>query len=80
MVCRGQSEKSGLLRVVRGEGGLVLDREHSMAGRGAYVHASPACLSRMANLKMWAAAFRISASALEIEQVRKLMLEAVKTS
>jgi uncharacterized protein len=45
VACRQEAGKGELVRVVRGPDGTVaLDRTGRMPGRGAYLHADPACL------------------------------------
>lgn len=41
--CRARSGKPGLIRLVRTPEGVRVDREGRAPGRGAYVHADPAC-------------------------------------
>ncbi|MGE0817982.1 MAG: YlxR family protein [Candidatus Nanopelagicales bacterium] len=42
--CRGQGERSALVRVVVVDGLLVPDPRARAAGRGAWLHPDPACL------------------------------------
>ncbi|TMC84119.1 MAG: YlxR family protein [Chloroflexi bacterium] len=45
VACRQEAGKADLIRVVRRpEGGVAVDASGRMPGRGAYVHADPACL------------------------------------
>jgi len=41
--CRATSGKAGLVRLVRTPEGVRIDRDGTAPGRGAYVHADPAC-------------------------------------
>jgi uncharacterized protein len=45
VACRAEAGKRMLVRVVRrAEGGAAVDRTGHAAGRGAYLHADPACI------------------------------------
>ena len=45
MACRQEAGKADLIRIVRRpEGGVEVDRQGRLAGRGAYLHASNGCL------------------------------------
>jgi len=44
--CRQVVPQRQLLRVAVASAGLVIDRARRLPGRGAYVHAAPACVSR----------------------------------
>jgi uncharacterized protein len=45
VACRQEGLKTGLIRVVRSpEGSAAVDLTGRAAGRGAYVHRSPACI------------------------------------
>jgi predicted RNA-binding protein YlxR (DUF448 family) len=45
VACRHEAGKSDLVRVVRRpDGSVELDKTGRTAGRGAYVHADPACV------------------------------------
>lgn len=58
--CRGKGDRSVLLRIVCDENGtLVLDSRKSMPGRGAWLHADEACLSKATNSRAWGRAFRL---------------------
>lgn len=43
VVCRGKQDKRSLTRIVRREGGLLIDRSGKAEGRGAYLCSTPAC-------------------------------------
>lgn len=57
--CRLRAEKKDLLRFVLQEGQIVWDREHTLPGRGAYVHPRLECWLSMASTKLWERAFRL---------------------
>jgi len=42
--CRGKAPKSDLMRIVRADVGLALDRTGHAPGRGAYMHRERACV------------------------------------
>jgi len=43
--CRAETNKRGLIRIVRrADGGAAIDRTGRASGRGAYVHDDPGCL------------------------------------
>jgi hypothetical protein len=45
VACRQEAGKADLIRIVRRpEGGVEVDRQGNLAGRGAYLHASNECL------------------------------------
>ena len=46
VACRQEAGKGDLIRIVRlPQGGVQLDRTGRLAGRGAYLHASPDCVA-----------------------------------
>jgi uncharacterized protein len=60
IACRTSGNKIGLVRVVRTPAGDVsVDATGKMAGRGAYLCASPQCLSRAIKEKRLSRALRI---------------------
>lgn len=44
--CRVTTDQSDLVRLAVSDGLVQLDPERRLAGRGAYLHADPACLDR----------------------------------
>ena len=45
VACREEAGRQGLIRLVRlPDGGVALDRTGRLPGRGAYLHADPACI------------------------------------
>jgi uncharacterized protein len=46
VACRQESGKAAMVRIVRSAatGGAIVDRSGHAAGRGAYLHADPACI------------------------------------
>jgi predicted RNA-binding protein YlxR (DUF448 family) len=70
--CRTRATKATLVRVVSGRAGLKVDGSGSAAGRGAYVHPSPACLEAAGRTGVLARALR---TGLRSDEVGRLMLE-----
>ncbi|MBB1256828.1 YlxR family protein [Streptomyces alkaliterrae] len=58
--CRERSTKAGLLRVVMVEGRCVPDPRGTLPGRGAYVHATPACVELAVRRRAFRRAFRLT--------------------
>ena len=44
VACREEGTKDELVRLVRGPGGVEVDRSGRAPGRGAYLHRRPECL------------------------------------
>lgn len=59
VICRGKEDKSTLIRLVYSNGSIVVDRNHDLPGRGAYLHRTWECWSRLGNPSKWARALRI---------------------
>lgn len=79
VICRGSGAKKGLLRFVIQGNELVWDSDHTRSGRGAYVHPSPACWSRMVNAAQWEHALRLTRGSLLPDSLRKAA-QAAKSS
>ena len=59
VVCRGQSDKKELLRIVKNkEGEIFVDKTGKANGRGAYVCNSKACFEKLCKQKMLNKAFK----------------------
>ena len=43
-VCREHADKSDLIRLVKTENGVVIDKTGKMDGRGAYIHNNAKCI------------------------------------
>jgi predicted RNA-binding protein YlxR (DUF448 family) len=69
IVCRKSSEKEDLLRFVEINGGIGWDREKRQPGRGAYVHTSLACWSKMTEQGMWEHALRLPKGSLDRQKI-----------
>ncbi len=69
--CRARAVKSSLVRVVAGEGGLRPDPSGSAPGRGAYLHATRACVEAASSRGALAKALRTGVSS---DEVGRLML------
>jgi predicted RNA-binding protein YlxR (DUF448 family) len=46
VACRESQDKNTLVRVVRTNDGIFIDKSGKLAGRGAYLHAEPSCWDR----------------------------------
>ena len=59
--CATIDEQHALLRVVRdADGGLAVDRDRRMTGRGGYLHARPQCWDRFAARKGMVRSLRVA--------------------
>jgi predicted RNA-binding protein YlxR (DUF448 family) len=69
--CRVRSAKRSLLRVVRSvDGAIEIDPSARAAGRGAYVHPSPACVDRALRHGALGRALRTSVASGEARKLR----------
>lgn len=41
--CRGRENKADLIRLVRGDGAILVDVRQTAPGRGGYLHRKPEC-------------------------------------
>ncbi|MBN8548466.1 MAG: YlxR family protein [Deltaproteobacteria bacterium] len=64
VVCRKSAEKSGLLRFVAQDGRLVCDERAALPGRGAYVHRTLGCWSKMSEPALWEHVLRLTKGSL----------------
>ena len=63
IVCRGQSDKKTLLRIVRNkEGQIFVDKTGKANGRGAYVCKSKECFQKLCKQKSLNKAFKCEVS------------------
>jgi predicted RNA-binding protein YlxR (DUF448 family) len=79
-VCRAKSSKASLARLVSCNGALVWDIAQRAPGRGAYVHLSTDCLSRMGNSSRWEHILKLapgSLSAAQVSEVTRSMMQEV---
>ncbi|WP_298944322.1 YlxR family protein [uncultured Microbacterium sp.] len=58
--CRARAPRSALLRVVEQAGVLVADEKAVLPGRGAWVHATDACVSTAIQRRAFERALRVS--------------------
>jgi len=58
-VCRSKGGKQELARLVFFEGALMWDEWQRAPGRGAYVHLTAECLSKMSNVTRWERSLRL---------------------
>jgi uncharacterized protein len=70
--CRATAGKYELLRFVCEFGGVLWDERQSLPGRGAYMHAWPACWEVMTAGGRWEHALRLPKGSLREEQLRTL--------
>jgi predicted RNA-binding protein YlxR (DUF448 family) len=69
--CRFRSEQRSLVRVVRtADGAIEIDPRAPAAGRGAYVHPSPACVDRALRHGALGRALRTSVAPDEARKLR----------
>lgn len=72
VICRRSVEVEQLFRCVLRDGKLVWDEERHVPGRGAYVHRSLVCVSRLANVGPWAHALQVGQEQIDKLSLRKL--------
>ena len=60
VACGTLRKKEALLRIIRTDDGFVFDIGKKAGGRGAYVCADPACVSRMCAKRLLNRAFRMN--------------------
>jgi predicted RNA-binding protein YlxR (DUF448 family) len=77
-VCRGRADKAELTRLVCSAGVLQVDREGRAVGRGAYVHATVACLTKGAQAARWERALRLPPGALGRDQVARVFADLME--
>ena len=58
--CRSRDDRSALLRVVVRGDRVVPDSSGSLAGRGAWVHPTRACVDAADKRRAWSRAFRVT--------------------
>lgn len=59
--CRRRDDQAHLIRVVAGNGALVVDAKGTLPGRGAYVHRTQECVTASVHRKAWGRALKVSA-------------------
>lgn len=70
VVCRGQSDKKTLLRIVKNkEGEIFVDKTGKANGRGAYVCKSAECYEKLCKQKGLNRAFKCEVSAEVYEKI-----------
>lgn len=60
------------MRIVRTPDGIVVEEDQRLAGRGAYLHADPACWDKAMNVKL-GKALRIELTAEDLERLQSSM-------
>lgn len=71
-VCRSKADKRSLVRLVCCNGALLWDDRQRAPGRGAYVHRTPECLSKMGQPGKWEHVLRIPQGTLVPAQVSEV--------
>lgn len=71
-VCRSKGGKRELLRLVVRDGALVWDELQRIEGRGAYIHSTPECLSKMGQVARLERSLRLSSGTLSSAEVSAL--------
>lgn len=74
VVCREKAGKRTLTRIVRTEGGVMIDLTGKANGRGAYVCDNPDCWRKAAETDVLNKALRTSVSPEERERLRQHVL------
>ena len=69
IACRQQGDKQALTRVVLVDRKVVVDKEKKLPGRGAYIHLSIECISRLREMHRWERAFRCKKDDLDKDQI-----------
>ncbi len=78
-VCRSKGGKGELIRLVHSHGRLVLDSNQRAKGRGAYIHPTEECLTKMGQTARWERSLRLSSgtlSAVEVSALARVLLAA----
>lgn len=79
-VCRSKGSKQSLARLVSCKGALVWDVAQRAPGRGAYVHLTSECLSRMGSAARWEHVLKLvpgSLNAAQVSEVTRSMMQEV---
>ena len=70
--CRDRADKSALLRIVALGGEVVPDPSATLRGRGAWVHATVACIEKAAHRRAFGRALRVT-EALDVRHLTELV-------
>lgn len=79
-VCRSKADKRELARLVCCNGALLWDDRQRAPGRGAYVHLSSECLSKMGHAGKWEHVLRLPQGTLvpaQVSEVTRSLLQEV---
>jgi len=71
VACRASKNKKELIRLVRTENGLTVDKTYKQNGRGAYICNNRECLEKAVKTKALNRAFKTNITAAELEAVRE---------
>ena len=76
--CRRKEPARNLVRLaLNRDGGIVIDRDRRMPGRGAWIHPKPECIDRGARLEVLDRAFRKKFEPGEAGRIRESLINAL---
>lgn len=81
-VCRSKADKRKLARLVSRNGALLWDDQQRAPGRGAYVHLTSECVSKMGHAGKWEHVLRLSQGTLapaQVSEVTRGLLQEVQS-
>lgn len=71
IACRGRSDKSEMIRVVRGaDGKIAVDCDKNLEGRGAWIHDNDECKAKTVRRKLLNSAFKTGVAEEIYEQIK----------
>lgn len=70
-VCRQHADKSELLRLVKTQQGIILDKTGKIDGRGVYVHSNRECIETCIKKQSLNGAFKQSVAKEVYDELRK---------
>lgn len=70
-VCRQHADKSELLRLVKTQQGIVIDKTGKIDGRGVYVHSNRECIETCIKKQSLNGAFKQSVAKEVYDELRK---------
>ncbi len=68
--CGGKAAQAELVRLAAEEARVVVDRARRLGGRGAWLHASEACLERALKRRVFARALRLEGASADAVALR----------
>lgn len=75
VACREVNEKRSLIRIVRGQEGVAVDKTGRMPGRGAYLHDSKECWEKALKKGILARSLKTEISPGDMEALQAFMDE-----